>query len=80
MAGKRPDSGCFANDSQGWLVETQQWLFGGEDAVGYGGGFDCGADVVGADDVGAGEDGGYIGSGGGVEAILHRGGAAIEKN
>ena len=56
---------------QGWLVETQQWLFGGEDAIGYGGGFDGGADVVGADDMSAGEDGGYVGGCCGVKAVFH---------
>jgi hypothetical protein len=55
-------------------------LAGGEDAVGYGGGFDCGTDLVGAEDVGAGEDGGYVGGGGGVEAIFHGGRGALEKN
>ena len=43
----------------------------GEDAVGDGGGFGGRADVVGADDVGAGEDGGCVGGGGGVEAVFH---------
>ena len=42
-----------------------------QDAVGYRGGFDGRSDVVGADDVGASEDGGYVRGGGGVEAILH---------
>ena len=60
------------------LVETNGWanlegssLESFHDAVGYRGGFDGRADVVGANDVGAGEDGGYVGGGGGVEAILH---------
>ena len=43
----------------------------GEDAVGDGGGFDGGADVVGAHDVSAGEDGGYISGGCGLEAVFH---------
>ena len=37
-----------------------------EDGVGYGGGFDGGADFVDAKDVGSGEDGRYVDSGGGV--------------
>ena len=45
----------------------------GEDAVGDGGSFGGGADVVDADDVGSGEDGGYIGCGGGMEAGLRGG-------
>jgi hypothetical protein len=45
-------------------------LEGFEDLVGDGGGFGGGADVVGADDVGAGEDGGHVSCGGGVEAIF----------
>ena len=40
---------------------------------------DGGADVVGADDVGPGEDGGYVGGGGGVETVFHGGWAAVEK-
>jgi len=35
---------------------------------------------VGAEDVGSGEDGGYIGGGGGVEAVVHRRGCAFEEN
>ena len=42
------------------------FFFRGEDAVGDGGGFDGGAYVVSADDVGSGEDGGYVGGGGGL--------------
>ena len=40
----------------------------GEDGVGYGGGFGGWADVVDAQDVGSGEDGGGVGGEGGVEA------------
>jgi hypothetical protein len=43
-------------------------LKGGEDAVGDGGCFGGGADVVDAEDVGSGEDGGGVGGGRGVEA------------
>jgi len=56
------------------------FLEGFYDAVGDGGGFDCGTDVVGADDVGAGEDGGCVGGGGGVETVFHRGCGAIEQD
>ena len=42
------------------------------DAVGDGSGFDGGTDVVGADDVGTGQDGGYVGGGTGLEAVFHR--------
>jgi hypothetical protein len=49
------------------------------DAVGDGGGFDGGADVVGADDVGAGEDGGYVGGSGGLEAVFHGGCCSVEQ-
>ncbi len=41
-----------------------------EDAVGDGGGFGGGVYVVDAEDVGSGEDGGYIGSGGGCDEII----------
>jgi len=34
---------------------------------------------VGAEDVGSGEDGGYVGGGGGVEAVFHGGRASVEK-
>ena len=54
-------------------------FFRGEDAVGYGGGFGGGADVVGADDVGAGQDGGYVGGGGGVETVFHGGCGSVEQ-
>ncbi len=43
-------------------------LAGVEDAVGDGGGFGGGADVVGAEDLSSGEDGGYVCGGGGVDA------------
>ena len=46
-------------------------LVGGEDTVGDGGGIDRGADVMGAYDVGAREDRGDVGGGGGVEAVFH---------
>lgn len=55
-------------------------LDGVKDAVGDDGGFDGGADVMGADDVGSGEDGGYIGSGGGVEAVFSGGSCAAQEN
>ncbi len=55
------------------------WLAGDEDGVGYGCGFEGGEDVVDADDVGSGEDGGYVGCGGGVEAGSGwRGGSVVE--
>ena len=50
------------------------------DAVGDGSGFDGGTDVVGADDVGAGEDGGYVGGGGGLEAVLYGGIRSVEQD
>ncbi len=58
----------WRGDSLFWGL-TGFWarLKGGKDAVGDGGGFDGGADVVDAEDVGSGEDGGYVGGGGGVE-------------
>ena len=46
--------------------------------VGDGGGFDGGADVVDAEDVGSGEDGGDVGGSGGVEAIVHGGWFALK--
>jgi hypothetical protein len=45
----------------------------GEDAIGYGGGFYGGAHVMSAEDVGSGENGGYVGGGGRVEAVFHGG-------
>ncbi len=56
------------------------FFFRGEDAVGDGGGFDGRADVVGADDVGSGEDGGYVSGGGGVEAVFHGGCGSVEQD
>jgi hypothetical protein len=41
-----------------------------KDAVGDSGGFGGGADVVGAEDVGSGEDGRDVGGGGGVDAAV----------
>ena len=58
--------------------ERESRLERGEDAVGDGGGFGGGADVVDAEDVGSGEDGGYVGGGGGVEAGLRGGRAAVK--
>ena len=46
-------------------------LAGGEDAIGDGGGFDSGADIVSAQDVGATKDGCCVGRSGGVEAVSH---------
>ena len=61
------------------LVESTDWadldqapLGSFQDAVGNGGGIDRGTDVVCSDDVGAGEDGGYVGGGGGVETVFRR--------
>ena len=64
------------------MVELRDLLFleGFQNAIGYGGGFDGRADIVGADDVGTGEDGGYVGGGGGVEAVFHGGGGSVEKD
>ena len=56
------------------------FLDGFEDAVGDGGGFYGGADVVSAEDVGSTEDGGHVGGGGGVEAVFHRGSDAVEQD
>jgi hypothetical protein len=50
--------------------ERESCLERGEDTVGDGGCLDGGADVVDAEDVGSGEDCGYVGSGGGVEPAL----------
>ena len=61
------------------LVGMRACLTCGQDAVGDGGGFDGGADVVDAEDVGSGEDGGYVGGGGGVERSPWRC-AAVEKD
>ena len=55
------------------------FFFCGEDAVGDGGGFYGGADVVDAEDVGSGEDCGYVGGGGGVEAVFGGGCYAVEQ-
>ena len=41
-----------------------------ENLVGYGGSFEGRTHVVCADDVGSGEDGGYVGGGGGVNQVL----------
>ncbi len=54
------------------------FLTGGQDAVGYGGGFYGGADVVRADNVCAGEDGSYVGGGGGVETVFHVGWGSVQ--
>jgi hypothetical protein len=51
-----------------------------KDAVGDGGGFYGGSDVVGADDVGSGEDGGYVGGSGGLEAIFHGGCRSVKED
>ena len=53
-------------------------LSGGEDAVGDGGGFGGGADVVDAEDVGSGEDGRCVGCGGGVEAGFYGGECLVQ--
>ncbi len=45
----------------------------GEDAIRDSRRFYGGADVVGADDVGPGEDSGYVGGGGGVETVFDGG-------
>lgn len=52
------------------LVADAIGLEGGEDAVGYGGGFGGGSNVVNAKDVSSGEDGGCVCGGGGVKAGL----------
>jgi hypothetical protein len=57
-----------------------RFFFRGEDAVGDGGGFYRGTNVMRADDVGAGEDGGYVGCGGCVEAVLCGGCASVEED
>jgi hypothetical protein len=56
------------------------FLARGEDAIADGSGFDGGTDVVGAEDVGAGQDRGYIGGGGGLEAVFHGGCGSIEQD
>ena len=54
----------------GYRFVGESGLEGGKDAVGDGGGFDSGAHVVDAEDVGSCKDGGYVGCGGGVETGL----------
>ena len=49
-----------------------------EDAVGNGGGFYAGADVVNAEDVGSAEDGGDVSGIRGVETIVRGGWFALE--
>ena len=56
------------------------FLFRGEDAVGDGGGLDGGADVVDAEDVGSGEDGGYVGGRSCLEAVLRGRCGSVEQD
>ena len=68
------------DDLFGFSRWSKFFLEGFYDAVGYGGGFCGGTDVVGADDVGAGEDGGCVGGGGGVETVFHRGCGTVQQD
>jgi len=57
-----------------------KFFFGVEDAVGDGGGFDGGADVVSAEDVGSGENGGYVCGSSGLETVFHGGYGSVEQD
>ena len=55
-------------------------LAGSEDAIGDDGGFNSGADIMSAQDVGAGEDGCRVGRSGGVEAVFDGRDVSVEQS
>jgi len=61
-------------------VGRDQLLKSGHDSISNGGSFDCGTYVMGAEDVGSAQDGGYVCDCCGVEAIFHGRCRSIEKD
>jgi hypothetical protein len=55
-------------------------LAGSEDAIGDSGGFNSGADIMSAQDVGTGEDGCRVGRSGGVEAVFDGRDVSVEQS